>query len=209
MRFDIRELKTVVVCAEHNEKYLTRKQNTINLLKSNGFKNVTSATSPEKYPIGVSMTNIEILKQNLNDEPILVVEDDINITSIPSFIEVPDDTDCVYLGLSLCGTHHISNVGVKGLVNVVNRQNGYSKVYNMLGTHAIVYISKRYKTAIMQMLELLPEVVNDVLISRLQPLFNVLCINRPIFFQDDKTNLENSSATQINFFESSYLKFKI
>lgn len=196
MRFDIRTIKTVVMCAEHNEKYRTRKENTITLLKKHGFENVSTATSPEKYPIGVSLTKINILRENLNDEPVLIVEDDIEITSIPPYIEVPDDTDAVYLGLSLCGTHDSLNVGIRGLARVVNLKNGYSKVSNMLGNHAIVYISKKYKTGVMHAIEDRLEIVLDVVISRLQPLYNILCLNEPVFYQNDPTNVENSTSTQ-------------
>jgi hypothetical protein len=200
MKLDIRNIKTVVISPEHNEKYRTRKEKTMNLLRFHEFKDVTHFKSgTEKYPTCLTLANIEILKQNLNDKPVLILEDDIELTKIPDVLEIDDDTDALYIGLSIHGGHPRFNTNVDQGVDVHSVGDAISKVYNMLGTHAIVYISSRYKTAVIDVLEKTLGSHMDVMISRIQKFFNVMCLNTPIFFQNDECDPKNSLATQIKF----------
>lgn len=200
MKLDIRKIKTIVISPDHNEKYQTRKEKVMNLLRVHDFESVSHFKSgTEKYPTCLTLANIDILKRNLDDEPVLILEDDIEITHLPDTIEVDDAVDALYLGLSIHGGHPRFNTNIDMGVDVYNIGDGISKVYNMLGAHAIVYISKRYKSAVVDILEKTIGQHMDVCISRIQKLFNVLCLNNPVFFQNDECDVKNSYATQIKF----------
>lgn len=200
MKLELRKIKTVVISPDHNEKYQTRKEKVMNLLRLHNFQDISHFKSgTEKYPTCLTLANVQILKANLHDEPVLILEDDVEIANIPDTIEVDDRTDALYLGLSIHGGHPRFNINIDQGVDVHNIGNGVSKVYNMLGTHAIIYISKRYKSAVADILEKTLGQHMDVCISRIQKLFNVLCLNNPVFFQNDESDPKNSYATQIKF----------
>jgi glycosyltransferase involved in cell wall biosynthesis len=55
------------------------------------------------------------------------------------------------------------------------------------------------KSAVVDVLEKTLGQHMDVCISRIQKLFNVLCLNNPVFFQNDECDVKNSYATQIKF----------
>ena len=76
------------------------------------------------------------------------------------------------------------------------------KVTNMLSGHAILYISREYKEAIIELLKNNTLYYNDVLFSRLQPKFTVLANKKPVFYQSSRFNSgmhqENWTKFEIN-----------
>jgi len=97
----------VYICPDHNPKYDERKQHMDNLLKTIGFKSITHFKSgTDDYPTCLAKSTLAILNQYLNDEPVIIIEDDVE----PFFeldsateIEFPDNTDAFYLGISRSG----------------------------------------------------------------------------------------------------------
>jgi tetratricopeptide (TPR) repeat protein len=79
--------------------------------------------------------------------PVLVMENDCDVTDLfRSEINVPADSDMVYLGNSSCGCVPSLNYrGIRGcaLVESVEGMDDLNRVRNMLATHAILYISSR------------------------------------------------------------------
>ena len=102
----------------------------------------------------------------------MIVEDDIAYTD-NCIIDLPEDADAFYLGLSECGGHPTleTNDGVSQFEYVTP----YTvRVKNMLSAHAVYYKTRRYKEAVIEKLEhaLAMNYTNDVSFTRLQPLFN-------------------------------------
>ena len=182
----ITDLPVIYICPEHNEKYINRGKNTRDLLERIGFNNIQHYKSgTERYPQCLVNATINILSANLNDSPILIVEDDIGWTGIKT-IDIPLDADAIYLGLSYCGGHATENIHVL-YCNAIPYSDTQCRIINMLSAHAILYISKRYKQAVMNELYKIKDInyYNDVAISRIQKDYNVYGNNVPVFFQDD------------------------
>ena len=194
------DFKTVYICPDHNEKYHTRKVHMDNMLNTLGFKNFTHyKSSTDNYPTCLTKANIDILENNL-DTPVLILEDDIEWTGIN---EVVFDTnvDAIYLGLSKSGGHPTDNIYL-GDSTFENWSDTQVKVINMLSGHAILYISKRYKEAVIESLKNNMLFYHDVLLSRLQPNFNVLANKKCVFYQshrfnDGKMNEENTTKIDL------------
>ena len=185
----INELKTIYICPDHNEKYHARKVYMDELLTSYGFKNFSHFKSGnERYPVCLSVATKDILLANM-DEPILVLEDDVEITDVLDF-DIDMSADAIYFGFSICAGHP-----------TLNKNTYYSKfepynesqvrVMNMLGTHAILYISKAYKEAIIRDMDFSIQsgFHNDVVRSRNMPMYRILANKKPSFFQSSKFNL--------------------
>ena len=197
---EIIDFKTVYICPDHNEKYHTRKIHMDNMLNTIGFKDVTHyKSSIDNYPTCLNKATIEILENNL-DNPVLILEDDIEWTGINEII-VDSIADAIYLGLSKSGGHPIDNIHLGDSV-FETWSDTQVKVINMLSGHAILYISRAYKEAVIKSLKNNILFYNDVLISRLQPNFTILANKKPVFYQSSKFNIgmheENWTKFEIN-----------
>ena len=182
----IRDIKTVFICPDHNEKYNKRKDHMVNLLTNIGIKNFSHYKSEtESFPQCLSKALIYILEENMNDEPILILEDDVDWTGQHT-LTFSSNIDALYLGLSKSGGHKTENVD-DGPSTFEDFSSSQVKVVNMLATHAIVYISEKYKRAVVSVLkEHLKTHFGehmDVPITRIQNEFLVLAEKNPFFYQ--------------------------
>lgn len=185
----ITNFKVVYICPDHNEQYSLRKQHMESLLKNIGFTDIEHYKSgTENYPECLTNATINILENNL-DTPIILLEDDVEWTGINE-IEYNLDADAIYLGLSKCAGHPENNIDY-GQSKFENYSASQVKIINMLSAHAILYISKKYKLAVIDILKQHrhTKYYNDVLMSRIQPIFLVLGQKKPLFYQSSKFNL--------------------
>lgn len=225
----IQDLKVVYICPDHNEKYHARKVHMDSMLETIGFKDIVHFKSGnEGYPRCLANANIDILTTYL-DEPILLLEDDVEFTGVEEF-DFVEDADAIYFGVSLCAGHSTLNCN-DGFAVYSKYSNTQRRIHNMLGTHAILYISKAFKQAVIQQLKTMignlevaittnqpynfikgfkdarnkrpkPTIGHtDVAIARMQPNFKILANTKPSFFQSNKFNPPNHN----NF----YTKFEL
>lgn len=184
----ITDIPVVFVCPDSNEKYSARKIHMLNLLPRIGFKNVTMyKSSTDDYPYCLNKAFVDILKANLNDSPILVLEDDVDITKFyHEIITYPEDTDAFYLGFSKSGGSKTQNVD-DGHSVISHIDLKHIRIQNMLSGHAILYISKRYKQAVIDVLQSVSGPYHtDILVSRIQSNFNIYGYYYPLFYQSSK-----------------------
>lgn len=184
----LRDLRTVFICPDHNEKYTRRKEHMFLLLKD--FSNARHFKSgTENYPSCLLQAFIDILEAHMDDEPLLILEDDVTFTGRDDEIDIPPNVDAVYLGLSIFrGSSTINHSdGVHELSAFSDKQ---VRVLNMLATHAIVYVSKAYKQAVVDTLKpyIGIDYHSDVLISRLHSSFLILANKKPSFYQSSEFN---------------------
>jgi hypothetical protein len=185
----IQALKVIFICPDHNEKYQKRKAHMVALLEKIGFKDVIHfKSSAVKYPQCLTLATIEILTQ-YNNEPILLLEDDIEFTGVDTFDYVPD-ADAIYFGISRSGGHPRQNTHLGGC-KVVPYSAKQVRVMNMLTTHAILYLSSAYKNAVIAQLRRNLLAHSDVMIARLQPNFKILANKAPSFYQAAHLNNGN------------------
>jgi hypothetical protein len=195
------DIKTVYMCPDHNEKYHTRKLHMDNLLSTIGFKDFTHhLSSTENYPSCLNKATIDILENNI-DNPVLILEDDVEWTGIEEFV-FDQTADAIYFGLSRSGGHPTETIHLGDSV-FEPWSDSQAKVLNMLSGHAILYISRRYKEAVIDILKNnVSTFYNDVLLSRLQPNFTILANKKPIFYQSSKFNVgmheENWTKFELN-----------
>lgn len=188
---DLLDIPVVFICPDHNEKYQQRKNYMLGFLHNLGFKNVTMFKSgTEKYPLCLAKATYDILSSRLDDSPFLLLEDDVETTEwFTNELVYPENTDAFYFGFSKSGGSKIIN-SWEGFSQTEIISTKYIRILNMLSTHAILYVSKRYKEAVMnEMMKLIENDIshyNDVAISRIQDKFNIYGYHYPLFFQSDK-----------------------
>jgi len=178
----ITNIKTIVICPDHNKKYGDRKTHMESLLKKIGVENVVHHKSgTDAYPKCLNEAIISILEENMNDTPVIILEDDVKWTGLYT-VEIPLNTDAIYLGLSQCGGSKTENKDAgPSIINLYSQTQ--VKIVNMLATHAILYISKRYKQAVVNELKSHLDWCSDVVISKIQNNFTVLAQKIPFFYQ--------------------------
>jgi hypothetical protein len=161
----------------------------------------------EKYYIGLAQAyRNALLNASSIGSPFLLLEDDARTTEVFEHeIEIPDDADAIYLGISNWGVPegpkprgHALLGGVE-LMSVQGYDNLF-KIKNALTTHAIVHITDRYVQAAMASLLRASEVeleyldvqfYNDGLFED----YNVYVIG-PMFYQHDLHKPENITSTR-------------
>jgi hypothetical protein len=182
------DLKVVYICPDHNEQYHERKVHMDALLQRIGFTDIVHYKSETiNYPACLVNATIDIL-QSYMDAPFLLIEDDVEFTEGYEF-DLPPEADAIYFGLSKYGGSPIHNWD-QGLAIHEPFSDTQTRVMNMLTTHAIFYISQRYKQAVIDKLNQYKNIPyhTDVLMTRVQPHFMVLAQKKPFFYQANKFN---------------------
>jgi GR25 family glycosyltransferase involved in LPS biosynthesis len=194
----IQDIKTVYICPNHNEKYRARKSYMDNLLTNLGFKDFEHWQSgSEQYPLCLAKATQGVLQKYI-DEPVLILEDDVEFTGYDTF-EWDPRADAIYFGFSLCGGHATSDKCNDDGCILEEHSSTMLRVMNMSATHAILYFSREYKQACINILNTNQGFNSDVLITRLHSKFLILAPKSPSFWQSKKFNADNDNESLTKF----------
>jgi hypothetical protein len=137
-----------------------------------------------KHFLGCSQAHYDALT-SVESGAVLVLEDDALVTQhYTSVIDIPDDTDAVYLGISKANQKQL----------VVDLKNGWYRICGMLSAHAVLYVSERYRQ---YAIDLMPKYVIaknmmlDMGLAAAQFKFNVIAGKYPSFVQSDARQSAN------------------
>ncbi|HEX4197240.1 MAG TPA: hypothetical protein VHZ26_07340 [Caulobacteraceae bacterium] len=151
--------------------------------------------------IGCGLSHMRALRQSAPDAPLLILEDDVGVAEhYAPVIEAPADADAIYLGASIFGA--VDLIGYVGFTHMLLADpvdDDFLRVYNLLGTHAIVYLTERFKQAAAEniahtMIDLGQE--HDKGMARLQESFKIYALRRPMFFQAARLQKPNVGPRQ-------------
>ena len=120
-----------------------KRKHTESMLKNLGFKYVHRFNAIRHEAgriIGCARSHYSIL--STVEPPFIILEDDCALNKeFVSEIDLPEDADCLYLGISHWG-RYMNHSGP--FVHTKKISDEFVRVYNMLATHAIAYFSKEY-----------------------------------------------------------------
>lgn len=134
--------------------------------------------------------------------PVVVLEDDATETShYCDEIDIPDDADAVWLGTSVYGLVddwrklRLSDEIYVNKPTILSEHGNFFRVENMLSAHAVMYISKRYKS---EMVNYMKYQINDftapdIVFAATMKNYNIYAAKRPLFWQNDGAH--NSQPT--------------
>ncbi len=195
MLIKLKEISVIFICPDHNQKYNNRKVHIESLLRKLNFNNIIHYKSnSDGYPKSLNDAYLEIFSKY--KPPFLLLEDDVNINvTIPNILNLPDNTDAFYMGLSSGAGDKFENYDIGN--STFKKESKYLKVKNMLTTHSILYISNRYVNRIYNLIKTMPQkYYNDIAISRIQSEYNLYTERFPYFYQDEKQG-GHEKATKI------------
>ena len=148
-----------------------------------GFKNVIRVEGnviPDRHLAGCSLSHYNALHEI--DPPFIIFEDDCVIKNNTPEIEIPDDADAVYLGVSSWGR---MNAHSGPFVQYEKVDENIVRVYNMLGAHAILYLNQEYASMCSRIAQNGYDIADhqDIGFAEIQRYFNVYAFNDPLFYQ--------------------------
>jgi hypothetical protein len=194
---NLEETKNYVINVDSATESLEECTELLNVL-SIPFERFAADTTPSppnpygKHFVGCAMSHLTLLR---NMKPGTVVfEDDIVPTEhLQTKFTIPDGTDAVYLGVSNHGTIRNNNYGYAGIVLASQETPDFKRVYNMCGTHAMLFLSQQYIDAAANIIEeyLDKDVPCDVALASIHKDFKILTPNSPYFYQKDQPELTN------------------
>jgi hypothetical protein len=199
MILDIKSLKVYIISPGEN-KYRQRVLTVFDRLLDEGFRNITFFKSVAGPNNTASLTNtvLEIFKQELkNDKPFMILEDDCAFFTKYNTIEVPDNWDALYAGVSLWSYPHSMetlysrnrpHIYPNSKSEVQSYSDTLTRIRAMTSAHAIIYNSREYmRTFIQKMGEIsknIDDFPHDLLFSVMAATFNVYGLKQPMFYQD-------------------------
>lgn len=188
MKIDLRKIPVVYMnLIQHTEK----NEKITKLLNECGFETIIRvegshrADRPCAGNAGGQFNSLSKI-----DPPFIIFEDDCHLHNFEPEIEVPDNADAVYLGTSQWG-RYFSFSGP--FVHYERIDDKIVRVYNMLSTHCILYLTQdyvkmcqrvAYRGSYVDRYDETSQPLFDVGVTELQKLFNVYAVNGPFFKQD-------------------------
>jgi hypothetical protein len=207
MLVDIKKIPMVWIT---HPKSLAYKQSMQTLIKEVGFENTTELNGESINKDGLSFIDIQNQKTNavamahiealkMFEPPFLILEDDCALVSpenIKTQFDVPD-CDALYLGSHNYGM--VRNVSTRGGTISSFFDDEYIQVYNMLGIHAILYMTDEYVKSSIEYLEecIAENRYCDECIAINMKSHLVLSLQSPVFYQRDGHN-DELTKTPVN-----------
>ena len=164
------------------------------LFKTCGFEShyrIDAEYTPNSLA-GCSLSHHNAL--NEVEPPFILFEDDCVVKNFKPIIEIPDDADAVYLGISSWGRMN-SHSGP--FVQYEDLGNGLLRIYNMLSAHAILYLNQEYVSLCSRISEQATSIADhqDIGFAEIQRYFNVYAFDDPMFYQSSSNGTDQPLTT--------------
>jgi hypothetical protein len=210
-RYDLRDVPFYYINLDDAVERDKKMRGILNDLEIKNVRRI-SATRHNIGQAGTARSMLETIETAINPivspmgTPFVVLEDDIEVKRWDPIIEVPENVDALYLGISGWGRMN----GHSGpFVQWDNISSGLLQVYNMLGGHAIMYFRDRYIDLVRRVclhagydIEDHP----DIGFAEIQRWHNVYAFDDPYFYQTSSDG--NQRVTYIPLTEQSTHKCK-
>jgi hypothetical protein len=178
-----------------------KRKSTETLLKRMGFRNVHRISAifhPKGRIIGCARSHYEILKEA--KPPFIIVEDDCALNKeFENELEIPDDADALYLGISHWG-RYLNHSGP--YVHYENVNSELLRVYNMLATHAIMYLSETYVDICKRISYHYGYEVEghlDIGFAEIHKFYNIYSFDEPLFRQYEWSAVTSGKLSSVSY----------
>lgn len=200
MKIDLREIPIIYmnmnddVIRDRDMKTLFEDLSNYGFKKENVYRVPGLSRNPVR-PSGISEAHLNAIKfAKRFDGPVLILEDDLELSNLETILDVPDDSDAVYLGnmkfgATFAGAYSSApkmtdnGITVQVIPDVYSNNTNIYRVISMTGGHAILYITQTYKTILENSCKLSIEsgIAHDTYLATVQRLANVYAYNMPFF----------------------------
>ena len=182
-----------------NEKRIKQMENEF------GSFNLHKVTSPkmkknQSGPIGFSRILDTAICNNVFNKFVILEDDCLKYREFPESIDIPDDADILYIGISSWGISNNFN-GINNNLYFENINDEIIKIHNMLSTHGMVVCSLRGLLWVQKCMceAFFKDLVWDIPLARSQTHYNIYCLKRPLVYQSEPWCNLCSTKIEINF----------
>lgn len=199
MKLKLTDIPVVYINLDEQER---RRENIEKSLNDLGFKNIIRVSALKEHigKRGCAYSHAVALEEI--EPPFIVLEDDCVPLNFIDEIEIPDDADAVYLGISSWGRMN-SHSGPCVQYGDVEDHPDLLRVYNMLGAHAILYINPDYVDLCKRIAYhgYLISDHHDIGFADVQKYYDVYAFDSPMFYQTSSngTNDKLSNYQSVEF----------
>ena len=196
---DLREIPAIYINLDTDTE---RRERMESMLNEFGFKTIIRlpATQNQDRLAACSHSHFNALREV--DAPFIVFEDDCVCKNTNPIINIPDDSDAIYLVISSWGRMNGHSGPCVYYEEVVDFPD-VVRAYNMLGAHAILYLSKEYASLCSKISYHFYETSyhQDIGFAEVQKYYNVYSFNDPMFYQTSSngTDQKLSSYPSVEF----------
>jgi hypothetical protein len=195
MRIDVKKTKVYLI-SPATGKYTERLMTVFRRLITAGFSNIVfqRAIQDPSGTNSLTRTNLEIFRKEVNsNEPFIIMEDDCALWNDYDTIDIPDNADALYLGVSLWIYPHPYDTLNKGYhirentpADIQSVDDQLTKINGMTSTHAILFLNRLYIINFIQRMErlLANTTPHDLVFATMQPSSRVYALKKPMFYQD-------------------------
>ena len=180
-------------------------------LKEKGFTNINridATHDKDNGKVGLSKSQFRALSQIR--APFIILEDDADPKYFEPTIDIPDDAHALYLGTSQWG-YMQSHAGYYLKYKPVKGMKHLFRIYNMLSSHAILYLDQEYVEMCKRTTRYCAEeypMPMDVPFAMIQRFFNIYCLDKPMFIQKDYEDKMSSAPKYTNKKLTEYKVYK-
>lgn len=180
MNLDLRKIPAIYINLQRDNEKNEYMHSMLTQLEFETIIRIEASEFSDMHLSGCSFSHFNAL--NEIDVPFIIFEDDCRLKNFTPVIEIPDDTDALYLGISSWGRMN-SHSGP--FVQYEKIDDNLLRVYNMLAAHAILYLSKEYASLCSKISIHAAQIAEhqDIGFSEVQRYYNVYAFDDPFFYQ--------------------------
>ena len=198
MKVFLKEIKHYFLTVDTNGE---RKKHMVDVFGEYDLTEVNPVFDENRFKSGAvgfsRMIDLGLRNQDRNKpfQPFILYEDDCSkYREYPEYIEVPDDSDFVYIGISIGCMRDNEKDSIGVYFKIVNDE--VVRIYNMLSMHGIMVCSASGALAIQKaLLECyVKEIAWDIYVAYIQSYYNVYALKTPLVYQDSRYGGQESST---------------
>lgn len=142
-------------------------------------------------------------KRDMPFQPFVLLEDDATkYREFPEYIEIPDDTDILYIGTSIWASDNEMNDACHNiLTSSVKEYSDIARIYNILSMHGLIITSMLGALACQKAMSdaFYKNIAWDIPFAYIQPYYNVYALIEPLVYQDGSVRgCEEATKNSLN-----------
>lgn len=164
-----------------------------------GIKGTDSRSHDSAAAEGCAASHLSILENN--KPPFIILEDDAVEKLFRPQIEVPDNADILYLGNSSWGRFDGRSGPFVHLEKLKNPYEGMLRIYNMLSTHAMLFVTQEAVDMFIKIALHFSQVANhlDMGYAEIHKYFNIYAFDDPMFFQSSSSGTDQPLTSYTHY----------
>ena len=201
MKIDLNNINYYfLTCNDLRKENMKKEFADYNLIEINPIMNISKFRSGVSGLLRILNKSIKNQKEKNSFEPFILFEDDVKkYRDFPENIEVPDECDLLYIGLSDWGIKSNPNQGEEGVVKYTNINDHIIRLYNMLSGHGIMICSIQGLFIFQQCLmeDFMYDRHFDLSRAQIQPYYNIYALKIPLVYQKIYTHENNNIQNEL------------